>query len=676
MAADCLPLSVLRIQMNMIRNLLPQRLFILIASVFLLFFSAIHYKSIIGQFPSHVHAWSQADRLALAYGFVDNGFDFFRPATNNLRPEYEATKAITEEKGITQVDFPLVEYVVAALMVATGYENPLVFRLFVLFVSLLGIVLFGLALRSFNLPDPLVFLMMFFVFSAPVYTYYQAGMIPGIPAFALSIGGLLSMGHFRDTIRTRYIYLSMACFTLAALIRLPFVMLLLSSLAAVFLINYRYKAVRLHSILAGVVSLMLLASYYVYNQYLGRTYGSVFLQHLMPADDFADFSQTIRSAWNNWKWHYFTAGHYLIMLVALILLLVKGFWRRLQTDILLLTGMISLIPGLLYVIVMAKQFVAHDYYLIDSIMFPLILITASGMSAIPQSWRSRPVALWIFVILMVSFMLYRSAAVQKERYTTHSWDRIETTRINFTGSEQLLDRAGIASDARILVLDAYTNNTALLLMKRKGYTVINTTRENIAKALGYHFDYIAIQNSFLSSDVLAPYPELRTRLKPVVNNGRIGVYQYSTEPHELGFAGLFGFDAEQTLWQSKLGAADTILQESREFIPLAGFTIDEETTGSGALLFESKLGHSQEPDSSELLLVIDIHRDGKLWFYQSVSLKPFLNKDCNSCPAEVYQNIPAPLQEGDVFKCYLWNRGKQTIEIENIDIRIINLNVP
>jgi len=127
--------------------------------------------------------------------------------------------------------------------------------------------LFGLALRVLKLPDPLVLLMMFFVFSAPVYTYYQAGMIPGIPAFAFSLAGILSLAYFSNTIRPGYIYLSIALFTLAALIRLPFVMLLMSSLAAIFITNYRYKAVRLHSLVAGLASLVLIASYYSYNQY-------------------------------------------------------------------------------------------------------------------------------------------------------------------------------------------------------------------------------------------------------------------------------------------------------------------------------------------------------------------------------------------------------------------------
>ena len=33
------------------------------------------------EFPKYTHAWAQADRYALAQGFVNNGLDFFHPET-------------------------------------------------------------------------------------------------------------------------------------------------------------------------------------------------------------------------------------------------------------------------------------------------------------------------------------------------------------------------------------------------------------------------------------------------------------------------------------------------------------------------------------------------------------------------------------------------------------------
>lgn len=659
----------------MFRNQMPKRLFILIISILLLLFSVWFYSGTITRFPSHVHAWSQADRLALAYGFIDNGFDFFRPATNNLRPEYEASKELTEEKGVTQVDFPVIEFIVAALMQSTGMQEPVVFRMLVLFISLLGIISLGLALKCLNYADPVVLLMVFFVLTAPVYTYYQAGMIPGIPAFALSMGGLFSLACFRDTIRTRHIYSGIAFFTLAALIRLPYLMLLLSALAAVFITHFRYREVRLHSIRAGIISLSLVLAYYAYNQYLGRTYGSVFLQTLMPPEDPADFAAIMRAAWDNWKWHYFTAGHYLIMLMALMLLLFQGFRKKLYNDIFFLTGVISLIPASLYVVVMARQFVAHDYYLIDSLMIPLLLITLSGLGNMPDSLLKKPRAIWVVALLLIAFMVYRSYEVQKERYTTYSWDRIETTRINFTDSDKLLEEAGIPEDARILVLDAYTNNTALLLMKRKGYVVINTTRENIEKGLSYNFDYIAVQNSFLSSDVLVPYPELRNRLRPVANNGRVGIYAYSNEIVEQSFAEMFGFAPKATVWSTTV-SNDSASDASAEFVPLALFAADAHTAEAGALLFGAEIIRKGLQPGAELFLVIDIQRGGKLAHYSSIALSPFLRDDCTICDAEAYHHLPLQLETGDVFKCYLWNRDKQSLGLKNIDIQLIKLNLP
>jgi hypothetical protein len=659
----------------MIRKQMPKRLIILIASIALLICSAWFYSGIITRFPSHVHAWSQADRLALAYGFIDNSFDFFHPATNNLRPEYEASKELTEEKGITQVDFPVIEYIAAVLMKLTGVREPVLFRLLVLIISLLGIISLGLALKCLNYSDPVALLMMFFVFAAPVYTYYQAGMIPGISAFALSMAGLLSLACFRETIRTRHIYLGITFFTLAALIRLPFVMFLLSALLAVFFTHFRYREVRLHTTRAAIISLAVILAYYAYNQYLGNTYGSVFLQKPMPPENLADFTEIMRSSWSNWKWHYFTSGHYLIMLVALVLLLLQVFRKKLHNDIFFLTGVISLIPASLYVVVMAKQFVAHDYYLIDSLMIPLLLLTVSGLGNLPENVHKKPLIIWIVALLLIAFMLFRSFGVQKERYTTHNWDRIETTRINFTGSDKLLEKAGIPEDARILVLDAYTNNTALLLLKRKGYVVINTTRKNIEKGLSYNYDYIAVQNSFLSSDVLVPYPELRNRLKPIANNGRVGIYQYSKEMFELSFADMFGFDPDAALW-SKSFDNDSIQDASAEFVPLALLVADTLTVKAEALLFGSTLIRQNLDSEAELLLVIDIQRGGKLLHYSSIALKPFLQDDCTSCVAEVYHPLPLKLETGDVFKCYLWNRNKQVFGLENFDIQLIKLNLP
>ena len=79
---------------------------ILIIVLLLLGLSVLLYESTINLFPSFIHAWTQSDRYAIALRFLDNGFDFFHPATFNLQTL----------EGITRVDFPINEFIVAISM--------------------------------------------------------------------------------------------------------------------------------------------------------------------------------------------------------------------------------------------------------------------------------------------------------------------------------------------------------------------------------------------------------------------------------------------------------------------------------------------------------------------------------------------------------------------------------
>ncbi len=48
---------------------------------FIIILGFIYHHKYINEFPSHIHAWAQSDRYALALGFIDNGLNFFKPQT-------------------------------------------------------------------------------------------------------------------------------------------------------------------------------------------------------------------------------------------------------------------------------------------------------------------------------------------------------------------------------------------------------------------------------------------------------------------------------------------------------------------------------------------------------------------------------------------------------------------
>jgi hypothetical protein len=120
-----------------------------------------------------------------------------------------------------------------------------------------------------------------------------------------------------------------------------------------------------------------------------------------------------------------------------------------------------------------------------------------------------------------------SKTVQEVKYAYNLWDRGEITRHNFAGSDKLLDSLKIPSNARMLVIDAYSTNAPLILMNRRGYTVLSTTRENIAASLKFDFDYIVIQDIFLPSDVVYNYPEILNQIQRIGGNGKISLFKRS-----------------------------------------------------------------------------------------------------------------------------------------------------
>src|SRR5204863_9993773 len=101
----------------------------------------------------------------------------------------------------------------------------------------------------------------------------------------------------------------------------------------------------------------------------------------------------------------------------------------------------------------------------------------------------------------------------------------EVTHQNFVGAESFLNASGIPQSAKMLVLDSYTTNAPLILMNRKGYTVIWTSKENVEASMKKDFDYVVVQNCYFVSGVIHFYPEIVSQLEKVADNGSISIYK-------------------------------------------------------------------------------------------------------------------------------------------------------
>ena len=184
----------------------------------------------INEFPSNIHAWAQSDRYALSLGFVKNDLNFFKPETFVLNRQFPNNWKVPSEVGTTAVDFPLHDFIPAVIMKLSGKKSPVIFRLYILFYSFLG--LFFLFKLNFLFTKNIYKSLFILIFAAtsPVFVYYQGGFLPTIPSLSNSFIGIYFYFNYLKTENKKHFYLSLAFITLATLCRSTFLITLFSIL--------------------------------------------------------------------------------------------------------------------------------------------------------------------------------------------------------------------------------------------------------------------------------------------------------------------------------------------------------------------------------------------------------------------------------------------------------------
>ena len=642
-------------------------------AVVLLVLAFFFFRTTQTQFPAHIHAWTQSDRYALAVGFTENGYDFFHPATLNLKPRYEAAIPLEDPQGITSVDFPIIEYLAALLMGIYGQPAPWIFRTLMLLLGLSGLFFWFRFLREVGVNYGLSLSGLLLAFAAPVFTYYLNGFIPSTSALAMSLVALYLFVRYLRFEKINFLITALIFLTLAALIRKPFVMGVLGCAGVFVLIFWKEKS-KLGIVLPGLfTALAVVGFYHIYNKFLSFTYGSLFISDLMPADAFSETIQLIRMSWANWKLTYFSLPAWIWICIAISGLVFKGFGDK-TNKVIGFSALLWLAASGLYFLAMARQFPAHDYYFLDSFFLPLLILLGLGLHWLSKIKKPFQWGILIIAFALNGWMLKQSYAIQSERNSFKSWDRKEISRLNFEGGADLLAEASVPPDAKILVLDAYTTNIPLLLLERKGYTVINTTEENLRQAMEWDFDFIAIQNSFLASDILRNYPEIAGRLLPIANNGRIGIYSKTALTAPLSFEKLVMAEKQKSLLYQRL--EDTGLEKDssncwvfqKAFLPLVDTVFDAGKTNV-SVFFEAQMLSAILPE--KLFLVMDASSDDGSKHYESFNLKPFFEADSTIGRPALMMQLPHNIKQELNLRIYLWNAGEQYLCIENLDFKLI-----
>lgn len=647
--------------------------------------SGLLYRETITLFPSFIHAWTQSERYTIALCFLENGFDFFHPCTFNLQ----------NINGITPIDFPINEFIVALLMKLFNSTAPVIFRLYTLLISIIGLVHLYLFAEKISQSKIKAGATVLFVFLSPVYIYYQAGFIPSIPALSFIFIAYYYFFNYSDTKEKKKLYLSVLFFLLAALIRMPFFIFLFGALLHSMWNCHKERENYLSKIAPFLLAVLCFFGYYQYNMHLGKIYGNAFLNTFMYPRNWEEVKDIVIHTYTFWKFQYFTKAHYLLFFIAILYTgyklvknknsfsVQKNYWIHL---------FIITCGTSLYSALMMRQFYDHDYYFLDSLFIPTVLLFTLCITHITIETKKQQIVWTVCLSLLGAKGFLSANHIQTERYTRQEWDRVETSRQNFIDTDKFLDSIGITKDAKILVIDSYSTNIPLVLMKRKGYTVYQTNRDDaMMPLLDYKWDYVAIQDIFLLSDVLHYYPMVSNYIEKVAGNGKVSFYKRSAIVKAKTLKEFLNIKTENVLFstfnsfdkpEKHTPFSETIVDTIAYSKPQSAIV---KTDAEYQTLFEIKGAKFKSKKNIKVLVSIYVFNNKKTEqlqlvadlsdangnkYYQNLDINKQIIKSGEWQKFETQFVINPTIEDNDILKIYFWNRGHESIHYDDIEFMV------
>ena len=645
----------------------------------------------ITEFPSNTHAWAQSDRYAIAKGFVNNNLSLFKPETFIMNHQFPYNWLASTNSSITAVDFPIHDYLVAVIMKITGIELPIVFRLYTLLYSFLG--LFFLYKLSKLLTNSFFrsILVLIFAATSPVFVFYQGGFLPSIPSLSNAIIGVFFFVKYLRNNENLYFKLSIFFSTLAALNRTTFVIPLIAVFCLIALQAIRKQTKLKPKIISILLSILTIASYYIYNSYLREQYGSMFLNYIIPPRSLQDFLDVFNTTIALWGEQFFSKIHYFLWLITIIIALLYYYFGKIKgkrgiSEIVLYTA-IMLSGVLAFALLMFRQFAFHDYYFLDSFFLPILLLFIIALSVIPFT-KAIKISSSILTILIAVPLIVNAYNSQKERKTT-IWNRTDSTIENFKDTEQILDSLNIPSEAKMLVFTPHVPNIPFILMNRKGYVVFEMKSIVIKKALLWNYDYIIIQNDLLLTDIYPIYPEITSRINKIYDNGKISICKFNPI---ASYQGLKDFlDLPPPFFQSFVnyesppldhwqitepitnkpfsGNSAGILTKEMEYgLTFKTSNLQKITQKRCILSFQSHFFSKNK--IKDCLIVVAIREGDEVTFFQRFPLKDYLDSNNQWEKMELFCQLPRADSENHELSLFIWNTGNESLAIDDVKIQI------
>lgn len=648
----------------------------------------------INEFPLYTHAWAQADRYAIALGFLDNQFNLFYPQTFVLNTQFPNDFLVAGNSGITSVDFPIHEFIVAGFMKVFHTQEPWIFRVYELLISVIGILYLFRISRLFNIYFLGSILITLFAALSPVWVYYQAGFIPGVTSLSFTIIGLFYYFNYRINAATKLLPIAFIFLTIAAASRTTFIIPLLTILGIEALNFLHKKKFEFKTAALIIGSFAFIVGYYFWNIHLRELHGSLFLNELKPANSITEFIEILKNVQSRWILQYMSIVQYCV-LAGLIILFIISSIKKNQTSnssisYLKLFLLIDILGCVFFFFAMMQQFSNHDYYFIDTFYLPIFLLLIALFSRIQKAIQKIPTYIQIStLIICVCIMVEESYATQIEKRITGQWDKTASLVYDYDKLDKKLDSIGISRSAKILVLDAVAPNIPFIQMKRKGFVVVTTSKENLQNALHFPFNYIAIQDNWFMNDIYPNYPEIIDLLSKKADLGAVSIYTLRETPIQTSLFDYLELNKKTSVIHEECTYEGTLKSEWEHTEKSDSVVLEGQFSGIVLAKNEYGLTYRTKPStlftnidrtlflsadvlnpelSPECKIVVSIDAPRKNLFFQEIPLTMLSSSISSWKKTQALITIPKTSLPNSTLTVYFWNKGRKNLHIDNMEI--------
>lgn len=618
------------------------------------------------EFPEGVHLWAQVDYLSIINGFESNGHDLLSPQSYVLNPEFPNNGMKPYSVSTTSGDLQLHPWIISFFIEDAQkdiewirlYYSVLSF-LFLVAVFLIGEVIIGHVLGGF--------LVALFFMITPLFQYYSLAVLPGIGALLFSTIGLL--GYLYYLKKTKGFYLSLAFLLIGALMRSTFYMWFFGVLITEYYFKVRSRKFERKDWIFSFSSIMVILFHLIVLKGTDEQHGSIFLSKLMPFETLVEWKDGLRFLKENNASIYFSSFQWIVLGVTFILFLIK--LKKCFSDKILFLSLLFFLFACLFFVAMGRQFIYHDYYFLEALFLPLILIMIQGLSFLFSKQKKSVWLLGIILIISLIPSLNQARHIASERSRSNESNRIYKTLKSYQGLDNFLDSLGYSDEEVLFIPDATAPNLPLFLADRNGYANMTTSANRLTAMLEWPWDLMCVQREYLVSDIYSEIPAFFDSLELSHDYNGLLIFSRSESSKTLPELLHLGFKWQ---WINKIDTTvfefngDALYLNTVE-VPLA----DCRRFTAGILVLEGDYFAESQDD---LLLVVSGHLGEQQLFYSSNSLRSIVGQKQGRWNSFYYEIDISHLLTADYLKCYLYNPNSISGKIRKFRISLGGKELP